>query len=292
MICVDFACFRANDTDENRNQAHINGIKRVPLNEIPKNTPSPTPMKGYKLVNKHCEINDDMNSKMKSEVLQLSLESPGSQAKCSSRSYLDEISSCGIELNDFGSGEMKLDVPLESSGMYSNGTLARQPSCSNRFNSNYINQVGQPDCCTLSSSLTECDVFSDDFDDSILEEIETLCGQKSAEKSEKEKCDMKPTEIQCVNVTPGEDKANIDLFVKDEKLKTEHILKSSGDSDSRGEAMRYSEDTVTKNMPDEYAKYICSLSDRQREAACSDISTPLIIVAGPGSGKVFSFHFC
>ncbi|CAA3017265.1 ATP-dependent DNA helicase SRS2 At4g25120 [Olea europaea subsp. europaea] len=277
---------KANDTDGIRNQAHINGIKRVPLNEIPKNTPSPIPMNGYKLVNKHCEINDDMNSKTKSEVLQLSLESPSSQAKCSSGSCLDEISSSGIELNGVGSGEMKLDVPLESSGMYSNGTLARQPSCSNWFDSNlYISKLGQPNSCTSSSSLTERHVFSDDFDDSILEEIDTLCRQKSAEKSPKEKCDMKPTEIQCVNMTPGEDKANRDHFVKDEKLQTEHILKSSGDSDCQGKALRYSEDTVTENMPDEYAKYIYSLSDRQREAACSDISTPLIIVAGPGSGK-------
>ncbi|XP_076890004.1 ATP-dependent DNA helicase SRS2-like protein At4g25120 [Bidens hawaiensis] len=38
-------------------------------------------------------------------------------------------------------------------------------------------------------------------------------------------------------------------------------------------------------MPDEYAKYMQSLNDRQRGAACSDISIPLMIVAGPGSGK-------
>ncbi|XP_071711461.1 ATP-dependent DNA helicase SRS2-like protein At4g25120 [Rutidosis leptorrhynchoides] len=38
-------------------------------------------------------------------------------------------------------------------------------------------------------------------------------------------------------------------------------------------------------MPDEYAKYMQGLNDRQREAACSDISVPLMIVAGPGSGK-------
>ncbi|KAL2539989.1 P-loop containing nucleoside triphosphate hydrolase superfamily protein [Abeliophyllum distichum] len=276
---------KANDTDGSRTQDQFNGIKRVPLNEIPLNTPSPIPMKGYKLVNDDYEIND-MNSKMKSEVLQLSLESPSSQAKCSSRSCLDEISSCGIELSDGGSGEMKLHVPLESSGIYSNGTLARQPSCSNGSNSSlYSNQVGLPDCCTLSSSLTECHVFSDDFDESILEEIDILCGQKSAEKSEKEQCDMKPMDIRSVNMTPGEDKVNTNLFVMEDKLKTKHILESSGDSDCRGEALRNSEDTVTKNMPDEYAKYIRSLSDRQREAACSDISTPLIIVAGPGSGK-------
>ncbi|PWA63590.1 PAZ domain-containing protein [Artemisia annua] len=39
-----------------------------------------------------------------------------------------------------------------------------------------------------------------------------------------------------------------------------------------------------RGMPDEYAKYKKSLNDRQREAACSDISVPLMIVAGPGIG--------
>ena len=48
-------------------------------------------------------------------------------------------------------------------------------------------------------------------------------------------------------------------------------------------------------MPKEYSKYLHSLNDRQREAACTDISVPLMIVAGPGSGKVLfspSFFNC
>ncbi|KAG5151025.1 hypothetical protein JHK84_027497 [Glycine max] len=38
-------------------------------------------------------------------------------------------------------------------------------------------------------------------------------------------------------------------------------------------------------MFEEYLKYFKSLNDRQREAACTDISTPLMIVAGPRSRK-------
>ncbi|PKI54564.1 hypothetical protein CRG98_025078 [Punica granatum] len=38
-------------------------------------------------------------------------------------------------------------------------------------------------------------------------------------------------------------------------------------------------------MPKDYSKYLDSLNERQREAAFSDIATPLMIVAGPGSGK-------
>lgn len=47
---------------------------------------------------------------------------------------------------------------------------------------------------------------------------------------------------------------------------------------------------LNSTMLEEYLKYLKSLNDRQREAACTDISTPLMIVAGPGSGKVF-FYF-
>ncbi|KAF8700866.1 hypothetical protein HU200_034232 [Digitaria exilis] len=37
--------------------------------------------------------------------------------------------------------------------------------------------------------------------------------------------------------------------------------------------------------PKKYYGYLHSLNDRQREAACSDVAVPLMIVAGPGSGK-------
>ncbi|KAK8916770.1 hypothetical protein KSP39_PZI022682 [Platanthera zijinensis] len=39
------------------------------------------------------------------------------------------------------------------------------------------------------------------------------------------------------------------------------------------------------SMPKKYYDYLQSLNDAQREAACSTISIPLMIVAGPGSGK-------
>ncbi|KAJ6808204.1 ATP-dependent DNA helicase SRS2-like protein isoform X1 [Iris pallida] len=38
-------------------------------------------------------------------------------------------------------------------------------------------------------------------------------------------------------------------------------------------------------VPQKYREYWQKLSDVQREAACSDVSVPLVIVAGPGSGK-------
>jgi hypothetical protein len=41
-------------------------------------------------------------------------------------------------------------------------------------------------------------------------------------------------------------------------------------------------------MPEKYSEYIKSLNEKQREAACNDVSIPLMIVAGPGSGKVLN----
>ncbi|KAG8080511.1 hypothetical protein GUJ93_ZPchr0007g3373 [Zizania palustris] len=38
-------------------------------------------------------------------------------------------------------------------------------------------------------------------------------------------------------------------------------------------------------IPKKYYEYLHSLNDRQREAACNDAAIPLMIVAGPGSGK-------
>lgn len=46
-----------------------------------------------------------------------------------------------------------------------------------------------------------------------------------------------------------------------------------------------SEDWGFDSMPKKYYDYLQSLNEAQREAACSNISVPLMIVAGPGSGK-------
>lgn len=88
----------------------------------------------------------------------------------------------------------------------------------------------------------------DDFDESILQEIDALIEQKTTLKSQH---DVNASVLPVVTAN-GTDSAN-------------HGLPPS--------------------MPDEYSKYLQSLNERQREAACSDIATPLMIAAGPGSGK-------
>jgi len=69
-----------------------------------------------------------------------------------------------------------------------------------------------------------------------------------------------------------------------------HLLSSGVELDSREKEMDSSwRDLLNSTMFEEYLKYFKSLNDRQREAACTDISTPLMIVAGPRSRKVFLY---
>ncbi|XP_028553260.1 ATP-dependent DNA helicase SRS2-like protein At4g25120 isoform X2 [Dendrobium catenatum] len=93
-------------------------------------------------------------------------------------------------------------------------------------------------------------ILDEELDDSFLEEVDTICEQLS--------------------------------FVKKEKPNTEREgdvgMEAEGNS-SFSEAVRCDE------MTKKYHDYFQSLNDVQREAACSNISVPLMIVAGPGSGK-------
>lgn len=130
-----------------------------------------------------------------------------------------------------------------------------------------------------------------DFDESILEQIDILCEQKSAVKafwqglddSYLEKVSSDSGVVGNVDLVSGTSSVskgieNGDMFSPGIALdpKEEHVH-----SDSTGQGL------LSGTMPEEYSKYLESLNDRQREAACTDVSTPLIIVAGPGSGKVF-----
>ncbi|KAK4284023.1 hypothetical protein QN277_000911 [Acacia crassicarpa] len=128
-------------------------------------------------------------------------------------------------------------------------------------------------------------LLDDDFDESILEQIDNICQQKSAAKS----MWQEPYGSFQVEGRNGSD-INGDVNLSSGPLSAIDSVRS-GDlfkhlvgfdpkehADSRN-------GTQNGNMPEEYSKYLQSLNDRQREAACTDISTPLIIVAGPGSGK-------
>ncbi|KAL8199775.1 hypothetical protein R6Q57_013343 [Mikania cordata] len=116
-------------------------------------------------------------------------------------------------------------------------------------------------------------IFYEDFDDSIFAEIDAICesGTKPKLVAEKACCD---TQLKSVHPKTNSCELSTDVGpVVLENLQNDIVL--DGNSYSG----------LTEGMPEEYANYMKLLNDRQREAACSDISIPLMIVAGPGSGK-------
>lgn len=134
-------------------------------------------------------------------------------------------------------------------------------------------------------------LFDDDFDESILDEIDTLCELKSAEKSAKQQ----ELDHSCHNEVFSESNIVGEVSLTGSGSSTGSEVIGSGELFSSRVGLDRKEEEQTdsatqslKNgsMPDEYLKYLQSLNDRQREAACTDISVPLMIVAGPGSGKV------
>lgn len=153
----------------------------------------------------------------------------------------------------------------------------------------YITPLRQHECSSLSESLTSCGTLDEDFDDSILQEIDALCENKpevvAGRKSSNSNMQMRS---QSSEMNRGVCYTNVSPVVSEEMVKTEGNL---GPSAVQGceEGSRTSKATQIGCMPEAYAKYMQSLNDRQREAACSDISVPLMIVAGPGSGKVCTF---
>lgn len=167
-------------------------------------------------------------------------------------------------LSDISSKYLKLNHTVDSSRrLNSNSTASPELIGSHISNQNNLtlddfkeNHFGKQH----SSSST---IFyeEDFFDDSVLAEIDAIC-----------ESGVKP-------------KAAVD------ELKSEYAITNgceiTTDVFFDGTGCR----GLTEGMPDEYAKYMQSLNDRQREAACSDISIPLMIVAGPGSGKVVIFAF-
>ncbi|KAJ1405099.1 UvrD-like helicase, ATP-binding domain [Sesbania bispinosa] len=132
-------------------------------------------------------------------------------------------------------------------------------------------------------------LLDDDFDESIFEQIDILCEQKSAEKavgqelhrSCHEKVLSESNIVGDVNLilTPG-------FSTVSEGIGSGDLFSSGVDLDPKEEKLDTNKQSLQSGtMPEEYLKYLQSLNDRQREAACTDISIPLMIVAGPGSGK-------
>ncbi|RXH94807.1 hypothetical protein DVH24_024491 [Malus domestica] len=121
----------------------------------------------------------------------------------------------------------------------------------------FITPIRQPHFPTSFSSFSAPGIIGDDdFDESILQEIDALIEQKPSVDIQRDDIGSCGSDVSAASAPP---------------------LSSENQRDSVNHGL--------PNMPDEYSKYLLSLNERQREAACSDISVPLMIVAGPGSGK-------
>ncbi|KAK7391603.1 hypothetical protein VNO78_20020 [Psophocarpus tetragonolobus] len=126
-------------------------------------------------------------------------------------------------------------------------------------------------------------LLDDDFDESVLERIDILVEQKSAEQLLDRSCDLKVSSES--NIVGDVNPSSVCNTVS-ESIGNGHLFSSGVEQDTKEEEADTSWRGLLKStMPDEYLKYLQSLNEKQKEAACTDISTPLMIVAGPGSGK-------
>ncbi|CAL9089149.1 unnamed protein product [Musa textilis] len=103
-------------------------------------------------------------------------------------------------------------------------------------------------------------VIDEDFDEAFLRDVDALCEERSTAKKER----------------PSEENG---------KDSWRRVVGSGEelDLDLQGSLNRDAGDWPVQQQ--KYWDYLKSLNHAQREAACSDISVPLMIVAGPGSGK-------
>lgn len=274
-MCLVFMVYlfcRDGNTRGSESPAQVFGVNRLPLSEIPMN---PISSATIELRNHDCHI--DSCPKVLAAV------------------KVDICTTAGTE-NEILSSSLKIPIKQPEGCVNLLSSTDEDPTEKQRGVSlkggvgldSFVTPVRQFSCSSLSEPLSLSTVLDDDFDESILEEIDALCDE-SAAKSESKMSNSTPLESQHVNNNSGREKNCINLLLLDEKFNNESVLNSSRNEECVSEISRNSE-TQIKSMPEEYAKYIKSLNDRQQEAACSDISTPLMIVAGPGSGKVSSFH--
>ncbi|XP_075485435.1 ATP-dependent DNA helicase SRS2-like protein At4g25120 isoform X1 [Primulina tabacum] len=269
---------RLEDQDEKvrESQVTFGEIKRAPLSEISSNLSATVSSKGCNLSN--CEKGDHVKNRVKRGMLSIS----NRQVRCRAGPCSSNESISGIELVDAGFEVEKVGFSSEDgSDINLCGTPIKQHGYANGCEWNSNNSSVKPlDCPDMNGCLMTHDIVANGFDESILEQIDALCEQKligeyvRVDSSINSSINQMDSEILSTSCEEARTVTNFD--VSEEKLNNKQIINSG--------AVK-SPDEGAKNMPEEYAKYIQSLNERQREAACFDISIPLVIVAGPGSGK-------
>lgn len=286
----------------------INDDKRFPLTEIPMNTPSPFYEKGS---NKTLNV---FTSVKGSQVRELD-SSINARTKCEIQFQTVEtfkFSSNRSESIESNLSENGGSVQVENMvGLNTYITPVRQPGFSGLSESSFSSTVldddfdehildeidalceqnskGKPGMKRFNSIPIENHHINNLDKEDNLNTV--VCSDNSGQE--------------CILISRGNQESeaerskssepdNSNLVRSDEAFKLECILNSTGNQACEVEDPKGSNATDTgskleatdiRNMPEDYIKYVESLNDRQQEAACSEISIPLIIVAGPGSGK-------
>uniref|UniRef100_A0A1J3F5Q6 DNA 3'-5' helicase n=1 Tax=Noccaea caerulescens TaxID=107243 RepID=A0A1J3F5Q6_NOCCA len=143
----------------------------------------------------------------------------------------------------------------------------------------FVTPQKEPERVTLTYDCSTSSLLDDEFDESFLEEIDRICEQSARRKE----CQTPSTSIA---LTPSQDDKNSDLKAGLDSSAVEKPEPNSNVKLELDEETTIAADpALISCMPDECTKYMQSLNDRQRDAACSDVSTPLMVIAGPGSGK-------
>ncbi|XP_042505125.1 ATP-dependent DNA helicase SRS2-like protein At4g25120 isoform X2 [Macadamia integrifolia] len=140
----------------------------------------------------------------------------------------------------------------------------------------------QSECSSLTDALSSPSVFSEEFDDSVLKEIDALCEQQSSTKTESSNLMVGSQS----NQNSVGNQSDMGSSITAQPLEEIGCILDFGDEPEKGsDGSGNSHAMQTESLPEAYSEYLQSLNDKQREAACSDVSVPLMIIAGPGSGK-------
>ncbi|CAN4123464.1 unnamed protein product [Withania somnifera] len=306
--CSNISLNKVGKAQKTTSSDRIDGDKRFPLTKIPMNIPSPISEKGS---NKNLS---GFTSVKGSKVSELD-SSINRRTKCETQFQTVEIFKLSSNRSD--SVEPKLsengkNVQVENMiGFDTYKTLVRQPRFSGFSESSFSSTVLDDDfdehildeidalCEQNSKGKAETKRFNSVPIESHyinnLDKEDNLNPVASSDSSGHE----------CILMSRGNPESeaegskssepdNSSLVSSDATFKLECIMNSTGNQECEVEEPKSSnaidtgsklEVTDIRNMPEDYKKYVESLNDRQQEAACSDISIPLIIVAGPGSGK-------
>ncbi|KAH9705905.1 dna helicase [Citrus sinensis] len=211
------------------------------------------------------ESPDSITSVKRVPLAEIPVSTPSLQTINGVKSVVGEFSGISCVLNDL-SNERTNGVPLDISDPF-------------------ITPIKQPEFFNMSESFSMPSPLDDDFDDSILQEIDAICEKSAAKDVRKAQNsgiyeETHQNDNSCTHLN-----ASLESVTTNENIRMDISMDLAGDMKSSMEKTDTIQTIKTGNMPDEYSKYLQSLNDQQLEAACGDMSTPLLIVAGPGSGK-------